>query len=123
VLRIVMSNPGSLNSADAIMHRELAEIWRDVDADPDVRCAILTGDHQVDGAAGRLGDLPLVQPPSVGFARHSAIADRPVVTTRRMDHRRAHLREQAAAVAHCNAARDLDDGQVRKRSGHPQKIV
>lgn len=44
VLRIVMSNPGKLNAADVVMHRELAEIWRDVDADPDVRCAILTGD-------------------------------------------------------------------------------
>ena len=33
VLRIVMSNPGKLNAADAVMHRELAEVWRDVDAD------------------------------------------------------------------------------------------
>ena len=30
-----MSNPGKLNAADTVMHRELAEIWRDVDADPD----------------------------------------------------------------------------------------
>ena len=29
VLRIVMSNPGRLNSADAVMHRELGEVWRD----------------------------------------------------------------------------------------------
>jgi enoyl-CoA hydratase len=52
VLRIVMSNPGKLNAADADMHRELAEIWRDVDADPDVRCAILTGEGTAFSAGG-----------------------------------------------------------------------
>ena len=43
VLRITMHNPGRLNSADAIMHRELVEIWRDIDADAGVSAAILTG--------------------------------------------------------------------------------
>jgi enoyl-CoA hydratase len=58
VLRIVMSNPGRLNSADAVMHRELAEIWRDVDADPDVRCAILTGEGAAFSAGG---DFEMIQ--------------------------------------------------------------
>lgn len=58
VLRITMSNPGRLNSADAVMHRELAEIWRDVDADPDVRCAILTGEGAAFSAGG---DFDMIQ--------------------------------------------------------------
>ncbi|MBL8774174.1 MAG: enoyl-CoA hydratase/isomerase family protein [Phenylobacterium sp.] len=55
VLRIVMSNPGKLNAADEVMHRELAEIWRDVDADPDTRCAILTGEGTAFSAGGDFG--------------------------------------------------------------------
>ena len=58
VLRIIMSNPGKLNAADVVMHRELAEIWRDVDADPDVRCAILTGEGAAFSAGG---DFDMIQ--------------------------------------------------------------
>ena len=58
VLRIVMSNLGKLNAADADMHRELAEIWRDVDADPEVRCAILTGEGSAFSAGG---DFEMIQ--------------------------------------------------------------
>lgn len=58
VLRIIMSNPGKLNAADATMHRELAEIWRDVDADPDTRCAILTGEGTAFSAGG---DFEMIQ--------------------------------------------------------------
>jgi len=58
VLRIVMSNPGRLNAADADMHRELAEIWRDIDADPDVRAAILTGEGAAFSAGG---DFEMIQ--------------------------------------------------------------
>ena len=52
VLRITMSNPGRLNSADEVMHGELAEIWRDVDADPAVSAAILTGEGKAFSAGG-----------------------------------------------------------------------
>eukprot|EP01035_Chromulina_nebulosa_P004788 gene4788-6523_t len=58
VLRIVMSNPGKLNATDAVMHRELAEVWRDVDADPDTRCAILTGEGDTFSAGG---DFDMIQ--------------------------------------------------------------
>lgn len=58
VLKIVMSNPGKLNAADAVMHRELADIWRDVDADPEVRCAILTGEGEAFSAGG---DFEMIQ--------------------------------------------------------------
>jgi enoyl-CoA hydratase len=58
VLRIIMSNPGKLNATDAVMHRELAEVWRDVDADPDTRCAILTGAGDTFSAGG---DFDMIQ--------------------------------------------------------------
>ncbi|MFO0990158.1 MAG: enoyl-CoA hydratase/isomerase family protein [Alphaproteobacteria bacterium] len=57
VLRIAMSN-GRLNSADETMHGELVDIWRDVDADPDVSVAILTGDGKAFSAGG---DFAMIQ--------------------------------------------------------------
>lgn len=57
VLRITMAN-GKLNSADETMHGELAEIWRDVDADPDVSAAILTGAGRAFSAGG---DFAMIQ--------------------------------------------------------------
>jgi enoyl-CoA hydratase len=57
VLRIVMSNPGRLNAADAAMHRDLAEVWRAVDTDPEVRAVIIRGEGEVFSAGG---DLDLV---------------------------------------------------------------
>ncbi len=43
ILEIVMGQEGKLSVADAQTHRELAEIWRDVDADPDTSVAIIRG--------------------------------------------------------------------------------
>ena len=43
ILEVVMGAPGKLSTADDVLHRELAEIWRDVDADPEVRVVILRG--------------------------------------------------------------------------------
>jgi enoyl-CoA hydratase len=58
VLRVTMTNPERLNAADAIMHRELAEIWRDVDADDSVRCVVLTGAGRAFSAGG---DFEMIQ--------------------------------------------------------------
>lgn len=52
VLRVTMNNPGRLNSADKIMHRELSEIWKDVEADETVSSVILTGAGDVFSAGG-----------------------------------------------------------------------
>jgi enoyl-CoA hydratase len=52
VLRVTMSNPGRLNSADAIMHAELARIWRDVDEDETVSAVVLTGEGTAFSAGG-----------------------------------------------------------------------
>ncbi|HEX5325890.1 MAG TPA: enoyl-CoA hydratase/isomerase family protein [Acetobacteraceae bacterium] len=54
VLRVAMNN-GRMNSADAVMHRELAEIWRDIDADPDINAVVLTGAGTMFSAGGDFG--------------------------------------------------------------------
>ena len=51
VLRITLDN-GKMNSADKIMHAELAEIWSDVDRDPTVNAVIITGAGKVFSAGG-----------------------------------------------------------------------
>ena len=44
ILEIVMGrDDGKLSTAGARMHAEMAEIWRDIDRDPEVRVAILRG--------------------------------------------------------------------------------
>ena len=43
ILEIAMGEEGKLAVADAAGHRELAEIWRDVDADPETSVAIIRG--------------------------------------------------------------------------------
>jgi enoyl-CoA hydratase len=57
VLRITMDN-GRMNSADDAMHGELADVWRDVDRDPTVNAAIITGAGKVFSAGG---DFPMIQ--------------------------------------------------------------
>jgi len=51
VLRIRLDN-GKMNTADHRMHWELAEIWHDIDSDPDINAAIITGNDQVFSAGG-----------------------------------------------------------------------
>jgi enoyl-CoA hydratase len=65
VLQIVLDTPGRLNATDATMHRELAEVWRDIDADPDVAVAIIRGAGSAFSAGG---DLELVEAMAGDFA-------------------------------------------------------
>ena len=58
ILEIVMGAPGKLSTADHDLHRELAEIWRDIDDDPETRVAILRGEGKGFSAGG---DLELVE--------------------------------------------------------------
>jgi len=51
VLRITMDN-GKVNSADRAMHAELTRVWREIDADPTVNAAILTGAGKMFSAGG-----------------------------------------------------------------------
>ena len=57
VLRIAMDN-GKMNSTDQAMHGELAQIWRDVDSDPSINAAILTGAGKIFSAGG---DFAMIQ--------------------------------------------------------------
>ena len=52
VLRLTMNRPDKLNATDQRMHRELTQIWRDVDADPNVSAVILTGAGRAFSAGG-----------------------------------------------------------------------
>jgi len=54
VLRITMDN-GKFNTADRALHDELVRVWRDVDADPEVNAAIITGAGSVFSAGGDFG--------------------------------------------------------------------
>jgi enoyl-CoA hydratase len=51
VLRVILDN-GKMNAADRIMHAELARIWGDIDRDPTVNAAIITGAGKVFSAGG-----------------------------------------------------------------------
>jgi len=58
VLRVVMNRPDRLNATDADMHRELAEIWRVIDADAGVDAVLITGAGKAFSAGG---DLKLIE--------------------------------------------------------------
>jgi len=54
VLEITLDSPGRLNATDAKMHGELAEVWRLIDKDPEVSCAIIRGAGKAFSAGGDL---------------------------------------------------------------------
>lgn len=65
VLELVLSAPAKLNAVDGELHRDLAEVWRDVDADPDVRCVLLRAEGRAFSAGG---DMEWVQQLTEDFA-------------------------------------------------------
>jgi enoyl-CoA hydratase len=69
VLRVTMAH-GKMNAADQDMHRELGEIWRDVDADPTVNAAIITGAGSVFSAGG---DFAMIETMTGDFATRARI--------------------------------------------------
>jgi enoyl-CoA hydratase len=52
VLRITLNRPERLNATNARLHRELADVWREVDSDPDVNAVIVTGAGRAFSAGG-----------------------------------------------------------------------
>ena len=52
VLRLTLNRPERLNALDAAGHRELADVWRDIDADPTVNAVILRGAGKAFSAGG-----------------------------------------------------------------------
>ncbi len=54
VLLVTLSNPGKLNATDAGMHAELATIFADIHASPEVRAVVVTGEGTAFSAGGEL---------------------------------------------------------------------
>lgn len=70
VLTVIMSKPERLNAADAHMHRQLADIWPVIDADPDVNCVIIKGAGKAFSAGG---DLDLVSEMAENFETRARV--------------------------------------------------
>ena len=54
VIRMTLSSRLKLGVMDADMHRELSEVWRDLDADPEASVIIVTGEGKSFSAGGDL---------------------------------------------------------------------
>ena len=54
ILWITLNRPEVLNAADADMHTEFVELWKTIDADPEVRVAVVTGAGRGFSAGGDL---------------------------------------------------------------------
>lgn len=70
ILEIVMGGGGKLSVADAIGHAELTEIWRDIDADPEVAVAVIRGEGK--GFSGG-GSLDLVERMAADFGTRARV--------------------------------------------------
>lgn len=58
VLEIVLANEARLNAADASMHRDLAQVWRAIDGDAQVRAVLVRGAGEHFSAGG---DFALIE--------------------------------------------------------------
>ncbi len=58
ILEVILSNPGKLNALNEDGHRELAEVWRDIDKDAETSVVLLRGEG---GNYSAGGDLKLVE--------------------------------------------------------------
>ncbi len=52
VLRITFNRPETYNSVDAETHTQLTNIWRDIDADPDISAVLVTGTGKAFSSGG-----------------------------------------------------------------------
>ncbi len=58
VLRVTLRGSGRMNAVDTVLHRELADVWRDIDRDGDVNAVVLRGGEEAFSAGG---DFELLQ--------------------------------------------------------------
>ncbi|MGA7989161.1 MAG: enoyl-CoA hydratase/isomerase family protein [Candidatus Dormiibacterota bacterium] len=70
ILVITMQAEGRLNAADAAMHRDLAEVWRAVDVDPETRAVIIRG---AGGTFSSGGDFALIEEIAADFAARTRV--------------------------------------------------
>ena len=76
VLRLTLDEPGKLNAIGARAHEELAYVWNDIDRDPGVACALVTGAGEAFSAGGDLAhgraDRRRFRVPHAGLGRRRA---------------------------------------------------
>jgi enoyl-CoA hydratase len=72
ILWITLNRPEVLNAADARMHTEFVELWAAIDADPEVRVAVVTGAGRGFSAGG---DLKWVEESQGNYAEIVRILD------------------------------------------------
>ncbi|MFZ0918502.1 MAG: enoyl-CoA hydratase/isomerase family protein [Candidatus Dormiibacterota bacterium] len=70
ILVITMQAEGRLNAADAAMHRDLAEVWRAVDADTETRAVIIRG---AGGTFSSGGDFDLIDEMVADFGARARV--------------------------------------------------
>lgn len=70
VLLITIDRPGRLNATDAVLHRELSKVWRDVDEDDATRVAVVTGAGDAFSAGG---DLDMIEAQIGDFKRTAEV--------------------------------------------------
>src|SRR5258708_21573035 len=58
ILRLTFNRPETYNSVDAETHTQLTNIWRDINADPNINAVIVTGAAKALSAGG---DFQLIQ--------------------------------------------------------------
>jgi enoyl-CoA hydratase len=58
ILEVILSKPGKLNALDEAGHREFADVWRDIDKDPDTSVVLLRGEG---GAFSAGGDFAMIE--------------------------------------------------------------
>jgi enoyl-CoA hydratase len=65
IMLVRFNNPEKLNATDHVGHREMSDIWRDLDEDPDVRVSIITGAGKGFCSGGDLRVSNLTEPAAI----------------------------------------------------------
>ena len=61
IMWITINRPEYLNATNRRLHTELCEVWQDIDNDPEVNVAVITGAGRAFSAGGDLDDMVLRQ--------------------------------------------------------------
>jgi enoyl-CoA hydratase len=69
VLRMTFDRPERLNALDAVGHREITNVWREIDDDPDVDCVIVTGRGRAFSAGGDIEMIDEIRRDFTSLAR------------------------------------------------------
>ena len=72
VLLITIDRPAKYNATNVVLHRELSEVWRDVDRDEDTSVAVITGAGDAFSAGG---DLDMIEADLGNFDRVALLSE------------------------------------------------